>query len=577
MTHMLAQAEAAFLVNPIKALLFAALIVGWAKLATEADSDAGYFRLYQMRWGSAHLLGALVGFGLMLLIPIFWVGLIVGPAVAASSLVGYAVYRNPRVPAQERWRVSLRMLTRRYEQYQYEQAQRKASCRLMSMDEEYLQVPTGDEPFVTAHEKLEALLDFALPRGADRVDVQANKQQVAVSARIDGVRYDRSEFEPEHALEMIEYLKEAAGLDVEDKRKRQTGELFVEHEREGKSKPERHTLELTTAGSTRGLQMSIDIDRTALANIPFEKLGLLDAQRKQLEQVLADQGGVVLTAAPPRQGLTTLTYALMQRHDPYTSQVITLEEEVAFEAEGVSHNELESGYTNDQFAKRLTTLLRRDPNVVMLSHVADAQAADLVCKNAEEIRFYVPQVEPDTFAALRKWLETVGSKRKGGEALVAVVASRLLRKLCTTCRQPYKPDPSALKRLNLSSDRVSRLYHASGEVEIKDKDRWETCPKCLGLGYRGRVGVYEVMPLDAQARAFVSSGEFDRLRSHLRKQKVLWLQEAALNKVVEGVTDIKEVTRVMGQKSGKSDQNRGSQSSREGEAEQPAVKEQSGG
>jgi type II secretory ATPase GspE/PulE/Tfp pilus assembly ATPase PilB-like protein len=545
---MLAAAEAVFLLNPLKAVVFAAAAVGWGWLATRLDQDAGHYYLAQRWWNLAHIGAAIVGFGLWLIIPIFWLGLVLGPAAALGTMVGYAFYRNPRVPTAARWHFSTDMFTKRLTAHQHARAQRGASFRLLTAAEEPLQVPTGDEPFVNAHATLEELLGWALPRGADRIDLEVTKQQVAASVRIDGVRYDRSELEPAEAVELIEYLKEASDLDVEEKRKRQAAELNLEREPMEKGGPKiRHHLEITTAGSTRGMQLSITIDRTALANIPLDKLGLLDGQKKQLQAALEGAGGVVLTAAPARQGLTTLTYALMQSHDPYTSSVQTLEDQIQFEAEGVKHNALESGYSNEDFRKRLATMLRRDPNVVMLSHVPDGHVGELVCKSAEEVRFYVPMRQGDTFTALRAWIELIGDKRLASESLSAVVAARLVRKLCETCRSPYKPDPAALKKLNLSPDKIDHLYQASGEVEVKE-DRTETCPTCLGLGYRGRVGVYEVMPVDAQARAFIGSGEFDRLRSHLRNQKVLWLQETALNKVVQGLTDIKEITRVLGDK-----------------------------
>lgn len=550
MIHVVAQADPVLLVNPIKPVLFAAVAVGWAWLATQADKDAGYFYLGQRLWAAIHAAGAAVGLGLMLLIPIFWIGLPLGAAVAAGPLVGYAFYRNPKVPAKAQWHLSKDMFTKRYAEYQRAQAQNKASYRLLTEDEEFLQVPTGEEPFVDAHEQLEALLEFAVPRGADRIDVQANKNQVAAAVRIDGVRYDRSsDLDPQQALEIVDYLKEAAGLDVEDRRKQQHAVLGIDRSAGQKNqKKVRHWLDLTTAGSTRGVQLTLEIDRSELANLEFSDLGLLDAQRKQLEQVLAGQGGVVLTAAPPKQGVTTLTYALMQRHDPYTSSVMTLEDEVQFEAEGVKHYQLDAGYTEQHFHKRLSSLLRTEPDVMMLSHLPNGEVGELVCKNAEEVRFYIPLVESDTFAALRQWVQTIGNKRLAGESLTAIVAARLVRRLCKHCRTPYKPDRAALKRLNINSDDVSRLYHASGEIELENKDQTETCPQCLGMGYRGRVGVYEVMPIDTQARTFIAAGEMDRLRSHLRKQKVLWLQEAALQKVVDGETDITELTRVMGGK-----------------------------
>lgn len=125
-----------------------------------------------------------------------------------------------------------------------------------------------------------------------------------------------------------------------------------------------------------------------------------------------------------------------------------------------------------------------------------------------------------------------------------VIAQKLMRRLCHTCRVAYTPDPAALKKLNLpGGDKINKLYRASGKVQVKDKE--EPCPNCHGLGYRGRTGVFEVMPIDDDARSYIRKGEADALRLHLRKQKMQYLQEAALAKVVSGVTDIKEVTRAM--------------------------------
>jgi type II secretory ATPase GspE/PulE/Tfp pilus assembly ATPase PilB-like protein len=124
-----------------------------------------------------------------------------------------------------------------------------------------------------------------------------------------------------------------------------------------------------------------------------------------------------------------------------------------------------------------------------------------------------------------------------------VLAQRLVRKLCLSCRAPFTPDPAALKKLNLPADRVGQLYRETGQVMIKDKP--QQCPACMGMGFRGRVAVFETMVLDDEARKLIAAGQLDALRAHLRKQRMLWLQEAALARVVEGVTSIGEVQRAL--------------------------------
>ncbi|MEL7087583.1 MAG: hypothetical protein AAGL98_03945, partial [Planctomycetota bacterium] len=183
------------------------------------------------------------------------------------------------------------------------------------------------------------------------------------------------------------------------------------------------------------------------------------------------------------------------------------------------------------------------PSVIMVSKLADDQSAKLLAPMADEIREYVPVDQPDTLSALKSWIKMVGDPQEVAPHLGAVLAQRLVRRLCHTCRVPYTPDPAAMKKLNLPADKVGELFRASGKVMVKDKEI--VCPDCLGLGYRGRVGVFEVMLIDDHAAKYLAANELDSLRLHLRKNKMLYLQEAALTKVVDGTTDIKEVTRVM--------------------------------
>ncbi|MFW6032422.1 MAG: ATPase, T2SS/T4P/T4SS family, partial [Phycisphaeraceae bacterium] len=306
----------------------------------------------------------------------------------------------------------------------------------------------------------------------------------------------------------------------------------------------RHRLELETAGSTRGMMLRLRIDRRQRLRVKFGELGLTESQAEQLREVVGELEGVVLIAAPSGQGSSTTMYSLVNEHDPYTTSVVTLEEQVPIELEGVSHNELPAGASPQEANEKLASLLRQDPNVMMLPQLKDAQMARQIAESGREMRVYSNLPANDTFDALRKWVKLVGDRRSAGKPLRAIVSQRLMRRLCPTCRTSYRPDPAVLKKLNLPADRVSQLYQASGQVVIKDKP--QPCPACHGLAYRGRVGVFEVMVLDDPARNLLQQGDVERLKTHLRKQRMTWLQEAALSKVVDGVTDIKEVTRVLG-------------------------------
>ena len=183
--------------------------------------------------------------------------------------------------------------------------------------------------------------------------------------------------------------------------------------------------------------------------------------------------------------------AFLQEHDPYTSSVMTLEDEIHFDVEGVDHNVLEAGTPPAKYHEKLGSILRSDPDTMLIGRLIDAESAKMLARSADDIRFYLPLPAEDTFAGLRMWVKAVGERKLAAEALAGVLAQRLVRKLCTNCRQPYKPDPAALKKLNLPAEKVGTLYKAAGKI-TDDKGREHTCPACHGMGYRGRVAVFEV-------------------------------------------------------------------------------------
>jgi len=532
------------LISFIKPILFIILVAVWAGVVGRLDNDAARFYLHRRLWNIAHISVGILALGLLLLIPIFIIGLLLALLLMAATIGGYIYYRQTQVPEKARWVFSLDTLTNFTDKLDKASAERNLSMRLIDADESVLEVPDRSEQTYLGHELMETLLDYALPRQADRIELLVEQESVSCASRIDGVRYPHTDIEREAALGLIEYMKGAAGLDLNEKRKKQTGPVTISAGDHGT-----HELRVTTAGSTRGLSLMVEIDPGQRLTKNLDKLGLTKRQLEQLRPAVQELPGVFIVGCPPRQGSTTTLYALLQEHDPYTQNVVTYEDEVAYEIVGVNHETIEPGTDNDAFNEHLQAQVRRDPSVFMLSRLADAQTAQIVAKGAEDVRFYFPVPQSDTFSTLNLWLKAVGDPRRAGEALAGIVSQRLMRKLCPTCRIAFKPDPAALKRMNLPVDKVEQLYKASGKVN--DGKHEVECPDCHGLGYRGRIAVFEVMVLDDQARSLIADNQLDQLRSHLRKQKMLWLQEAALEKAMQGETDVAEIQRVLKKTDGK--------------------------
>lgn len=535
MMTFLMQSQAAVLMSIVKPIIFALTLVGWGWLATFIDKDAEYYYLKRYLCNLGIIASGIFGFALMLLVPYFFIGLPLGLIVLAAGFMAYAFYRNQEVPEKAKWTFSLDSFRQRMDRRQQEQAIKRAAMTMLKSDDTPRPIPTGEDPRAQAHLNMENILNWAFTRRAEQLDMIIDPKRTRIVGCVDGIKNLLPELEPKQALLMLDYLKEGAGLNVSDRRKKQKGRVRVDGAEHGK-----HTLELTTLGSSRGLRMSITFDPELIAHRSLKQLGLLESQVEQMEQLLKMPGKVVLIVGPRNQGITTTVYSLLSEHDPYTSAVATMEEDIRFELEGINHNRMPEGMPPKQFNDFLAQLLRGDPNVLMITRLADQRTGQLLAQASEEVRIYIPMRVNNTFEALQKWVAAVGNRKLAAKSLGCVITQRLVRLLCITCRTPYHPDAAALKKLNLPSDRVGELFRASGNVVLKDKA--SPCPECAGTGYRGRLGCFELMMVDDAAREFIATEKYDQLRLHLRKQKMLWLQEAALAKVVESVSDIKEVT-----------------------------------
>ncbi len=541
MMHLLAQAETFVLVSIFKPILFAIFLGLWGAAVGRIDKDLEYFYLPRRKWNLINMLTGVVAFGTWLLLPSFWIGMPVAIVVAGGELIGYVKFRNSKVAENKRWVFDPKgWLAAKRDAASRAAAQERANIAFTTKVGVRIEVPAGNDPSAEAHAKLEEIFGFAFPRGAQRIDINVGAKTATTAITVDGFTYPQPEMDPKSALQVVDYLKSTAKLDVEDRRKKQVGELYLE---EGDAKNS-HLLRLITIGSTQDITATLMIDPNKSVAMRLQDLGLLPAQLKALEPVLADAKGAVIVTCPSGHGMTTTLYACINQHDPYTQSIMTLEEEVPYEVEGVTHTRIAPGAEPAKIAESVNTLVRRDPQVVMVHKVADVPTAKAVAGAAGEVRFYIGMKQEDTFGALKTWIKATGGGKQGADGLAAIVACRLVRKLCTTCRAPFTPDPEVLKKMNLPPDKVKQLYKPSGKIVAKNAE--ETCPDCQGMAYRGRTGVFEVMVLDDAARGLIAQGQLEPLRAHLRKGRMLWLQEAALTKVVEGVTAIAEVSRAMG-------------------------------
>jgi len=539
MMTLLNEPQSTILISLYKPIIMFAVFIGWAKVVARFDKDVQALYLPRSAVNGAQLGCGAVALLAWLFIPLFWIGFLVALLLLGGSIFGYVAFRNTKVDENAKWDYGKDLIGGKMEAARVKRLTSDVVLTFLNKDGSPRPNPLPDDPVFELHNRWQHIFEYTATRGGESVTLAVTSERAAAVATIDGVKYPLQELDPKAAMAMINLLKQQGGMDATDMRRRQSGTVYIDLGEDGG----RHELSINTVGSSKEVRLTTTFDTEVRTRVSFTELGLLESQQQALEGVTGTTEGVVLVAAPGGHGMSTTLYNLVERHDPYTQSVITLEDDIAFEVEGVEHELIEPSDTPDDIAKKIVVKLRSDPAVFLVSRLFDAQVASVIAEGAESTRFYAGIHQADTYTALRAWIKAVGDAKQAASVLKAIVAQRLVRKLCPTCRVPYKPDPAMLQKLNLPADKVQQLYKHTGKVIVGKKE--QTCPDCHGIGYRGRVGVFEVMVLDDGARTMIGDAQLEQARGHLRKQRMLLLQEAALNKVVQGVTSLTEIQRAL--------------------------------
>jgi type II secretory ATPase GspE/PulE/Tfp pilus assembly ATPase PilB-like protein len=285
--------------------------------------------------------------------------------------------------------------------------------------------------------------------------------------------------------------------------------------------------------------------------LKVEGLGLASDQLKEVKTALADTQGTVLVASPKGHGLTSTLYALLRHHDAFMNSLALLETDPKAEVEGATAVRYEGRGNDVTYSKTLQSIFLKDANVVLVSQVGDPQTADQIARfvaepSAHGRRVYAGMNANDTLGALQMWMALSTDKLAAVNALRMIIAERLVRILCPTCKIPYQPDEGTLKRLNLPVGRNLQSFKANTAPLVDKKGNRIICPDCGGTGFHGRTGIFEVLVIDDEVKkAIQGNANENQIKAIARKQNMILLVEHGIRKFASGITAINEVTRVL--------------------------------
>jgi len=546
-----ATGQAGLYVHPLKILIVVLLLVGWAAGVQWIDRDTDRVHTKREQWNLIVISGALAGYFVLFAVPLwngslYVVGLLFWGVLAGGPMVAYLVHRNGRVVPNARVLTPTHIKRLLSGGDDKKKATEDKGQRIRLNDHQGKPVTLPDDLEETkAYNAVQEFLYDMLWRRVSDAELIPGKEKCRVLYKIDGLANERPDgLAPDDGERILRCLKRVAGLNVEEIRRPQIGAVeaaLLNHEGSIMK------TEVMTSGSTAGERLRLRIP-TAHQLLRIHELGLATARLEALKKdVLNKPRGLFLLSATPHNGMTTTQYSILRSHDAYMHRIHTLERNRLLELDNVTQNIFEGPNTDVNFARMLQSVLRREPDIVLVGECEDRETAMIATRAAVEPRkVYMGIHARDSFDALSRFSTLLTDNAAAAKVLVGVMNQRLVRILCTECREAYKPDEATLKKLNLPANKIERFHRPPSEPKLDRKGREIVCPNCQGTGYYGRIGVFELMTIDDTIRQLIAEGApMNRIKTQCRKNRMYYLQEEGLLKVIDGVTSINEVLRCL--------------------------------
>ncbi len=377
------------------------------------------------------------------------------------------------------------------------------------------------------------MFEQALADRASDIHVEPLEDRVRVRYRVDGVCYEANSLDLELAGPVITRLKVMARMDIAEHRKPQDGRINLRL----MQRPIDVRVSLLPSTTGESIVMRL-LDREA-GLVDLETLGFIGEDMNRFERIIKRPNGIFLVTGPTGSGKTTTLYAAIKRLNKPNVKIITAENPVEYNLPGVNQSEVRHNIGLD-FSRILRSMLRQAPNIILVGEIRDRETAEIAIQAALTGHLVFSTLHTNDAPSALTRLRDMGVKPfLVSTAVTAIMAQRLVRKLCLSCRQPVKPAPSLLASVGLEQS----------DVEGRNVFRAVGCRECRFEGYKGRVGLFELFVMDPQTREITfRGGSTQEIRAQARLSGGLRsLRQDGVRKVLAGTTTIEEILRVTGE------------------------------
>lgn len=384
---------------------------------------------------------------------------------------------------------------------------------------------------------VDTLVEYAYQNRASDIHIEPLEAEVQVRFRIDGILHNVLTLAKDIHDLIVTRVKVLSKLRTDEHFSAQDGKFEVEFE------GERFDIRVSIIPVTEGENIVMRLLSERARRFTLETLGLSDTDLKKLKTAIKKSYGMILATGPTGCGKTTTLYAILKLLNKPEVNICTIEDPVEYDIEGVSQIQV-NPKTNLTFTKGLRSIVRQDPDIIMVGEIRDEETADIAINSAMTGHLVLSTMHANTASTNLIRLIDMGIEPfLVASSLNIVIAQRLVRKICMQCRESYELTKKELEKLRLSKSVIKKFFKDKTKIRVY---RGKGCRACVNTGYSGRIGIFEVLEMEEDIQGLVMEKANSLLieKEAIRNGMTTMLDDG-INKVLAGLTTIEEIVRVV--------------------------------
>ncbi|MED9902597.1 MAG: ATPase, T2SS/T4P/T4SS family [Lachnospiraceae bacterium] len=396
--------------------------------------------------------------------------------------------------------------------------------RLEAEEEDAFSEDINNSPIVML---VKEMIEKAARQRASDIHIEPLEKKVRIRYRIDGALYEKARYDVKVLPAMVARIKIIGGMDISEKRKPQDGRITQVVDRV------EYDIRVSILPTVFGEKIVMRLAAKAALNREKSQLGLKPAEMKQFDHILKNPHGILLVTGPTGSGKSTTLYTALSELNTEDVNIITVEDPVEANIDGINQVQV-NNKANLTFANALRSILRQDPDIIMIGEIRDTETAGIAVQASITGHLVVSTLHTNSSASTITRLADMGIEPYLiADSIVGVIAQRLVRRLCPHCKSPRPATPEEVEILGGKPGEQMQLFEPCG------------CPKCENMGYKGRIGVYEIMEMTSEQKRIISRrGSAEEIKEQAMKDGMRTLRMSASEYVLSGITSFHEMMKV---------------------------------